>query len=308
MKKSLAPDSKSKWENLRQQLFEHREKRKHPHKDDKILTDWNGLMIAALAKASQALNEDKFVEAAKRAADFVLDHLVTPEGRLLHRFRDGEAAIPAYADDYAFFVWGMLELYEATFDIKYLESAMELNQMMIDHFWDEPNGGFFATPDDGEDLLARQKEVYDGATPSANSVSMLNLLRLARMTGKTGYEEKALQIGRAFSGDIAKSPVAYTQLLCALSFALGPSYEVVIAGDYHSDGFTDMLRVLRQKYIPNKIVLVNPATDGAAIHRIAQFVGDLKPVEGKVTAYVCRNFSCSRPTSDPVEMMKLFDS
>ena len=157
-------------ELIRAKLFLAREKRVHPLKDDKILTDWNGLMIAALAKAAQALHEAEYATAATKAADFILEKMQTTEGRLLHRYR-GEAAISANLDDYAFLIWGLLDLYETVFDLKYLKAALELNQVMMLHFWDKDQSGFFLSADDAEALLLRKKEFYDGAIPSGNSIA-----------------------------------------------------------------------------------------------------------------------------------------
>ena len=160
----------------------------HPLKDDKILTDWNGLMIAALAKGAQALGESRYREAAKRAATFILNQMRTPEGRLLHRYRDGQAGLPALVDDYAFLIWGLLELYEATFDAGYVRTALELNRDLLRYYWDDEAGAFYFTAKDAEELLVRRKEAYDGAVPSGNSVAALNLLRLGRITGEADLE------------------------------------------------------------------------------------------------------------------------
>ena len=173
---------KERVEAARQKLFDVRDKRVHPHKDDKILADWNGLMIAALAKGAQVFDEPKYAEVAKRAADFILTDMRRADGRILHRYREGHAAIQANADDYAFLIWGLLELYETIFDVHYLRTALDLNSEMIKYFWDEQDGGFYFTADDAEELIVRQKEIYDGAIPSGNSVAVLNLFRLARIT------------------------------------------------------------------------------------------------------------------------------
>ncbi|MFO8100620.1 MAG: thioredoxin domain-containing protein [Dehalococcoidia bacterium] len=297
------------WENARQKLFAHREKRVHPHRDDKVLTDWNGLMIAALAKAAQAFDEPAYADAAKDAADFILNKMRSPEGRLLHRYRDGEAALSGFAVDYAFLIWGLLELYEATFEVGYLEAALDLNRNLIDHFWDEASGAFFTTPDDGEELFIRQKEIHDGALPSANSVAMLNLLRLGRMTANPELEQKAAQIGRAFSVDVEKVPAAYTQLMCALSFAVGPGSEVVIAGDPDSSDTKTMLTELRSHFAPNKVVLFNPTDEKSPkIHELSQFTKDQVSIDGKATAYVCKDYNCQLPTADPARMLEILDS
>jgi len=295
-------------DRARRKLFERREQRVHPHKDDKILTDWNGLMIAALAKAAQAFGEPRYAEAAKRAADFILRDLRTADGRLLHRYRDGEAMLSGFSDDYAFLIWGLIDLYEATFEMSYLKAALELNTSLIDHFWDAANGGFYSTPNDGESLLIREKAVYDGAVPSGNSAAMMNLLRLGRMAANHGLEEKAAQIGKAFSAEVSKTPVAYAQLMCALSFAVGPTYEVVIAGDSRGEDTEAMLRALRVHFIPNKVVLLNPIeAQSPPIHKLAAFTQNQPSIEGRATAYVCMNCNCQLPTTDPAKMIELLD-
>ncbi|MDD2498681.1 MAG: thioredoxin domain-containing protein, partial [Desulfitobacteriaceae bacterium] len=215
----------------RQALFEAREKRIHPFKDDKILTAWNGLMIAAMALAARVFNEPTYRQAAENAAQFILKKLRRNNGRLLARYREGEAQHLGYVDDYAFLTWGLIELYQASFQPKYLKEALTLSQNFVDHFWDEENGGFFLYGNDSEQLLVRPKEVYDGATPSGNSVSALNFFRLARLTGETKWEETAQQILETFGGAVKQSPAGYTHLLMALQFVEGSSQEIVLTGD-----------------------------------------------------------------------------
>lgn len=293
-------------ELARQKLFAVREKRIHPGKDDKILVDWNGLMIAALAKGAQAFNEPKYLEAAMRAADFIQRSLRTSDGRLLHRYRDGQANIKAHAEDYAFFIWGLLELHEATFQINYLRTALDLNNDLLKHFWDASHGGFYFSADDGEALLVRSKEIYDGAIPSGNSVAMLNLLRLGRITANTDFEQKAAAIGRTFSGEIKSSPSASTQLMVALDFGIGPSYEVVIAGGSQAEDTKAMLNALRTRFIPNKVVLLKPTDQKEPeITRLAQFTKYQSSRDGKATAYVCLNYACKLPTTDSAKMLEL---
>ncbi|MBI4963384.1 MAG: thioredoxin domain-containing protein [Desulfomonile tiedjei] len=298
----------SRLEKVRQKLFEVRKKRVHPHKDDKILTDWNGLMIAALAKGAQALNRPEYSDAAKKAADFVLSTMRDANGRLLHRYREGEAALPSHVDDYAFFIWGLLELYEATFDVRYLRTALDLNTDFMEHFWDRSIGGFFFTAEDAESLLLRKKEVYDGATPSGNSVAALDLLRLGRITADATLERNAEQIGKAFSGNIQQFPSAYTQMLLATEFFIGPSREVVIAGKPGASDTEDMLRKLRALYLPNKVVVLRPTDETAEeIEAIAAYTHDQHSLDSKATAYVCRNYNCELPTADPKEMVELLE-
>lgn len=290
-------------EGVRRQLFAARDQRIHPHRDDKVLADWNGLMIAALAKAAQVFDEPRYAEAAQRSADFILGAMRRSDGRLLHRYRDGESAIDAYLTDYAFFVWGLIDLYEATFETRYLESALDLNSDMLAHFSDREKGGLFFTPDDGEKLLVRRKEDHDGALPSGSSAAMLNLYRLNRMTGHAGLEEQAESIGRAVARDVNHLPAAYTHLIAAVEFGMGPSHDVVIAGDPHAEDTKGLLRALRAPFVPEKTVLLR--TPSTAIGRIARFTEKLTPVDGKATAYVCRNFSCAMSTTNAEKMLEL---
>jgi len=286
----------------RQRLFAYRERRVRPLKDDKILTDWNGLMAAAFAQAGRVLRDGRYVEAARRAAEFVLGNLIDSRGRLLHAYRYGDARVPGAIDDYAFMVHSLLELYETTFESRYLKHALSLNRTMLEHFWDSTGGGLFFTPDDGEPLLARHKEAYDGAIPSGNSVAMLNLVRLSRITGDTGLEQRASRIGESFANEVGASPSGHTQLMVAVDFALGPSYEVVIAGN--RDNTRNMLRALNSLYAPRKVVILVPDGEEAGeIHDLAPFTRDLVALNNKATAYVCVNQACHSPTTDEAVML-----
>lgn len=299
-------DAEKLIEQARRKLFEAREVRVHPHKDDKILTDWNGLMIAALAKGAKVLDKPQYAQAAGKAADFILETLRGPDGRLLHRYREGEAGLPAHVDDYAFFIWGLLDLYEATFDVTYLKHALDLNKEFIKRFWDAQVGGFYFTAEDSEDLIVRKKEIYDGATPSGNSVASLNLLRLGRIAADPELERKADHIGRAFAGTVRQLPSAYTQLLVAMEFGMGPSWEIVIAGRSDADDTRQMLRQLRRPFLPHTVVLFRPTEDEhPAIGGIAEYTGAQRSIDGKATAYVCRNYNCELPTTDPNKMLEL---
>jgi uncharacterized protein YyaL (SSP411 family) len=298
-------DFSGTFERAREKLLSHRENRIHPYKDDKILTDWNGLMIAAMARTGSVLGVREYVEAAGAAADLVLMQMRHADGRLLHRYRDGEAGIKANLDDYAFMAWGLIELYQADFEVDRLEGALELTDITLKHFWDESGGGFYFTPDDGEELLVRRKEAYDGAVPSGNSVAMLNMLRLARLTANPNLEERASAVSRAFSGSVARSPAGFTQFLSAVDFAAGPAFEVVIAGKADGADTHAMLEALRAAYIPNSVILLRPEGDEGAITEIAEFTRSQTGVDGKATAFVCRNFSCELPTTDPARMLEL---
>ncbi len=295
-------------QSAREKLFTVREKRVHPHKDDKVLTDWNGLMIAALAKGAQAFNDPEYSAAAGRAVDFILKNLRDKNGKLLHRYRDGQSGIRANLTDYAFLVWGLIELYEATFDVNYLKTALELNSELIKNFWDEANGGFYFTSNDVEELIVRQKEINDGAMPSGNSVAMLNLIRLGRITADSELEEKAAKIGEVFSKVIEQYPSAFTQLLVALDFGIGPSYEVVIAGDSKAADTGAMLDALRKQFLPNKVVLFRASENNASdISRFAEYAKNHTSLNGKATAYVCLNYKCQLPTTDVGKMLELLN-
>ena len=298
-------DFKVRLESLREKLFNEREKRIHPYKDDKILTDWNGLMIASMAKGGRVMEEPEYTDAAKKAADFILKDMRTGEGRLLHRYRGGEAGIDGNVDDYTFLIWGLLELYESTFEIKYLRAAIELQNKMSEDFWDEEDWGFYFTSDNAEALIARQKEIYDGAIPSGNSVAILNLLKIGRITGDPDYDKKASELMGAFSNTIAQAPMAYTQFLCGLDFGIGPSYEVVVVGDPEKEDTKAMLRALNKDYSPSKVVLLREPEDDGGITTIAEFTKGQAQLEDKATAYVCLNYVCKLPTTEVDKMLEL---
>ncbi len=303
-KENLEPEAlASRLEDAREKLFQHREKRIHPLKDDKILTAWNGLMIAAFAKGYQAFGDSAYANAAAEAAAFILKYLKRPDGRLLCRYRQGEAAYPAYLDDYAFLVWGLMELYEATFDISWLEEALSLNRDMLDIFWDQENGGLFFTGKGNEELLTRSKEIYDGATPSGNSVAALNLLRLGRMTGNVELERKAEALIQSFSAEIAAYPMGYTQMLHAIDFMIGPTKEIVITGDPKEKTTKEMIRTVQQTYLPNKVMLVySDGREKEPTQKLAPFLKEMKPVDNKPTAYVCEQYACQTPITSLEEL------
>ncbi len=293
------------WRRIREVLFQAREKRVHPLKDDKILTDWNGLMIAALARGARILNDSTYLAAARKAADFVLQQLQDKDHRLRHRFRDGEAAIPGYLNDYAYFIWGLIELYQTAFEPHYLAQAVALTEQTLAHFWDKEQGGFFQSPDDGEALLVRKKEVYDGAIPSGNSVMVNNLLRLSRLTGRSEWEEKAQQVVSSFAGTVKRTPAGYTYLLTALDFAFGPSHEVVIVGNPQSEDTRTLLAGLFKPYLPRKVVLFKPEPDrNEQLEALVPFLKGMTALQGKATAYVCQNFQCQLPTTRLADMYR----
>ena len=296
-------------ENIKKKLFEIREKRINPHKDDKILTDWNGLMIAALAKSSGILKNPEYIEAAKQAVSFILEKLRKSDGRLLHRYREGVSEIEGYLTDYTFFIWGLIELYEATFDIFYLKTALELHKLQLDLFWDNNIGGFYFNANDGEELLFRQKEIYDDAIPSGNSVAMLNLLRLSNITGDHQLEEKADILSRVFAEKIKDMPFAYTHFMIAVDFAIGPTYSLVIAGDSGSEDTNELIHTVLNEYIPNKVFIHRKTEqEFPDIDAYSNFVEFFIKLENRVTAYVCINKTCKPPTSDKEKVLKYLNA
>ena len=285
--------------SAREKLFLKRKERVHPLKDDKILTSWNGLMIAALAKGYRALGDKAYLEAGQKAVKFIFEHLVDDQGRLLRRYRDGEALHPAYLDDYAFLVWGLIELYEADFQPGYLQKALSLTNDMIHLFWDDKDNGFFYTAPDHESLIVRTKEVYDGALPSGNSVAALNLLRLGRMTGDVELERKTGLLLSAFSDQIENHPVAYTQLLQAVDFMIGPSREIVISGSVEQEETRAMIRAIHNTFLPRSIFLLRPESDDTdVLFALSPFLKNMVPMNNQTTAYVCEQYACQEPLTD----------
>jgi hypothetical protein len=294
-------EARDRLEEARRLLLARREQRVRPLRDDKILADWNGLMVAALARAAWALDDPDCLQAANEAADFVLGRMRDGEGRLWHRFRDGEAAIPGYLDDYAFMAWGLIELYEAGFDPARLEQARDLMQHLLDHFWDPESGGFYATAPYHEELLLRSKDTYDGAVPSGNSVALLNLLRLSRLLGEAEYEQRAEALTRALAGDVARMPSAYTQFLVGLEMALQPGQEIVIAGGTEAERRA-LLGVLRERFLPHAVVLVLEEQTAPALTALAPWLADYPAAGQPAAAYVCQGGACQSPVTTPASL------
>ncbi len=279
----------SRLNNIRGVLFEARKKRVAPALDDKVLVDWNGLMIAAFAKAGRVLDEPRYVGAAEKAANFILNALFK-DGVLYHRYIKNETAIEGFLDDYAFLSFALIELYEATFNEKYLLAASELAKTMVGKFWDASKGGFYQTSEVAG--MPRLKQLYDGAIPSGNSGALWVLLWLSRLTDQPVYEEMAEQMTKTFADEIQSTPEAFTFFLSAM-YLIGQSGSVTIVGDKKDDGVKQMLDALRQKYLPNTIVRLK-APDEA-----------YKLLEGKPAAYVCKGKTCMPPVNDAESLFKL---
>jgi uncharacterized protein len=282
-------------------LFRIRETRVHPAKDDKILADWNGMMIAALARASQILSEPKYLDAATKTADFFLKNMKTEEGLLYHRYAKGEKAVSGFLDDYAYLAFGLIELYEANFQEKFLQTALDLTRTMIRQFWDEQKGGFFFTSQNVDEGVPRLKEIYDGAIPSGNSVALLNLLRLSQLANETIFDGYAKKLLRTFAEEVRNQPVAHVFMLVGLEFALGPTYNIVVVGDPAHKDTVEMMEALGKVYLPNLTVkILKPkSSNSTALGAVYE------KIEGKATAYVCRDQTCMPPTNNIDKMMEL---
>jgi hypothetical protein len=293
-------------ESIRQRLFAVRERRVRPGRDDKILTDWNGLMIAALAQAGRAFDEPALTRAAARAADFLLARLRDPSGRLLHRYRDGEASLPGNLDDHAFLAWGLMELHQATFDLGWLQAALDLADQMLARFADAEHGGFFLTDAAGDAGLVpvRPREFHDAALPSGNSAAMLVLSRLARLAARHDLAEQAARLARAPGEAMARFPSGFSMFLCGLDFAMGPGADVVLASPDEAS-LAPFLAALRGRYLPNTLVLKRDQ-DGE-LAALAPHTAGMCPVDGKATAYVCRDGHCEPPTTDVLKMLELLE-
>ncbi|MEL6617016.1 MAG: thioredoxin domain-containing protein, partial [Bacteroidota bacterium] len=271
-------------------LLDARGDRPRPLLDDKVLADWNGLMIASLATAARVLDRDDYAEAASGAAAFVLREMRLDDGRLLHRWRDGEAAVDGYLDDYAFLAWGLIELSQATGEAAHLRTALDLHSRMRDLF-EDPEGGYFLTQADARGLLVRQKALDDGALPSGNAIAALNGIRLAHLTGDAETEAAAHAALRA-DARIRAHPTGHAAHLLAAQVALGPAPEIVIAS---GDGADAMREAIDAVYAPGAWHL----TQSEPLVEIAPFTAHQTARDGRATAYVCERGACQAPTTDP---------
>ncbi|RMG48645.1 MAG: thioredoxin domain-containing protein, partial [Acidobacteria bacterium] len=285
-----------------------RQQRPRPHLDDKILVSWNGLMISAFARAYQVLGEPAYLQAARKAATFILTTLYDSKtGRLLRRYRAGEARFDAHLEDYAFLVMALLDLYEADLDIRWLQQAVQLTERQIRLFYDEKEGGFFDTAP-SDTLLVRTKEGYDGAEPSGNSIATLNLLRLSEMLDRAQWRRMAEKTLTLFGERLQQQPQSLPQMLVALDFYLDTPRQIIIAGKRQGADTRRLLGVIYQRYLPNSVLLL---ADGAAgqeyFSQRIPFFKQVKMIDGKATAYICQNFACQLPTTDPQTVAKLLE-
>ena len=288
----------------KEKLFEVREKRIKPGLDDKILTSWNGLMIRSMAMGYQILGDERYREAAEKSANFVLTQLSQDNGRLLRTHRAGKSHLNAYLEDYAYFIASLIDFYEATFDVRWLKQAERLNQIMIEQFWDDANGGFFFTSKDHESLITRSKSGYDGATPAGASMAVHSLLRLDKLLAQSDLREKAEITLDIYYHQIESAPSGSAQLLCELDFLLSTPKELVIAGQREDKETKAALRTIHSRFIPNKIMaLLDPRAEN--LQETEAFIPLLegkKQINDKTTIYVCENYTCKAPTTDLAEL------
>ena len=290
----------------RAKLYAARQRRVPPALDDKVLTAWNGLMISAMACGAQTLGRGigagRYRESAVRAADFVLTKLRTEGGQLLRTYRDGTAKLNAYLEDYAFLIAGLLDLYELTFESKWLGEARALSGVLARHFWDEQGQGYFFTGDDHEELIARRKEMHDGAIPSGNSVQALNLIRIGLLTGDASCLERAHEIIGLVGQALTRYPSAFANLVSAAAFLHDGGREVAIAGDPDEAAVQSLLKVVREGFYPYTVVALAPAglsgLERTALDTAVPLLKGKEPIDGKPAAYVCKNFACQAPVTD----------
>ena len=289
-----------------EKLLAARAKRVRPHLDDKVLTAWNGLMISALAKGGAILSEPRYSTAATRAAEFTLSRMYESKtGVLLRRYRQQDAAIAGFLDDYALFTQALLDLYETQFDTRYLDVAVKLAGKQSELFEDKAHGGFFSTAAGDASLLMRIKEDYDGAEPSGNSIAVLNLLRLAQMTDRKDLRDSADRALRAFASRIAGIPSGVPQMLVAYEFSLSKPKQIILVGERSTPETQQMLRVLETQFVPNRMLML--VEDGArkTLAAYLPVVETMTRLHGKTTAYVCENYACKLPTADPGKFAEL---
>jgi uncharacterized protein len=296
---------RGKMAELRDKLLAVRNERVRPGLDDKVLAAWNGLMISAFAQTAAIFDNDRYRNAAVDAANFVLHQMSDDDGELLRTHRKGESRLPAYLEDYAYMISALIDVYEATFNLKWLTEADRLARIMLEKFWDDASNSFYFTSDDHANLIVRTRPTYDGATPSGNSMAAIGLLRLSKLLDKAAYYDKAQKLMETNREFLARAPRGFLKMLVAADFYLYSPKEVAIAGPVDSPGTDALLDALFEAFIPNKVVaLLDPnAPDRAELEQAVPLLAGKKEVEGQPAAYVCENFACKAPVTDPAAML-----
>ncbi len=297
-------------DGARKKLMAERERRPHPHLDDKIITAWNGLMISALAKGYQILGDRKYIDAAEHAAEFIAANLYDGQRHTLsRRYRDGDARFAGGLQDYAFHVMGLLDLYEASFNIRWLEQAIALTTKQVELFYDSSAGGFFDVTGEDPTILVKTKEDYDGAEPSGNSVAALNLLRLASITDNKAWHDAGEKTVAAFGARLQRYPETLVQMLVAVDWHLSIPKEVIIAGASDDSDTRSLLKEVHARFLPHMILLM---IDGDPVRKkisaYLPFTEGMKKIDGRATIYICENYACQLPTSDPATAARLLNT
>ncbi|MEW6040222.1 MAG: thioredoxin domain-containing protein, partial [Elusimicrobiota bacterium] len=286
--------------SIKKKLFAYREKRIHPFKDDKILTDWNALTISALAIAGRIFHNTDYIEMAKKSYQFIFDKFFNKNHILLHRYRGKQSDIFGNLDDYAYLIWASIELYQSTFESTYIEKSIKLAEHVIKHFWDEQYDGFYLTPGYAEKLIVRTKEIYDGALPSGNSVMALNLFQLARITANTKYDYYADKLFKTFGETITQSIGSVSYLMISYYYSTGPFHEVIVSAKNYSDEINNIINELNKAFIPNKIVILNTEHNKLPFEYLANY----QTVNDTPLIYVCKNYECNLPVKTVEEALK----
>jgi uncharacterized protein YyaL (SSP411 family) len=291
----------------RQKLFAIRAQRPRPHLDDKIISAWNGLMISAYARGAQVIDEPRYLEIAMRSANFVRTKLYDPSRKILCRsYREGRSNIEGFADDYAFVVQGLLDLYEASFDVEWLRLAIELQHTQDRLFFDEKNGGYFSNSGRDESVFVRLKDDNDGAEPAASSVAALNLLRLSQIYDESKLAERAKKTVNAFAAILSQFPSGMPRMLVAVENSLSKPRQIVIAGKKDSPETKALLKEVHRHFLPNTIVILADANEGQKyLGEKNEAIRAMSLVEGKPAAYVCENFTCKAPVTDVKQLSDL---
>ncbi len=259
-------------------------------------------MVTALSRAGFVFDEDRYLDIAEETSSFILDEMIK-DGDLYHAYIDGVVSVKGGLDDHSFLIWGLLNLYQATFKVEYLKKAIDLTEMMFKNFWDEENGGFFISRKDADELPFNKKEVYDGAYPSGNSIALMNLVLLNQITGEKQYGEKVEKMIEAFSGKVSNNPGQFTMFLTALQSWWANGREIVLVGN--KSEIEDLIDILRERFLPHSVLIVKDEDHKEELPDIVKFTSSMEKIDGKATAYVCENFTCKEPITK-IEKFKEF--
>ncbi|MFW6008059.1 MAG: thioredoxin domain-containing protein [archaeon] len=292
---------------IRSKLLNYRiNQRKHPEKDTKILTDWNSLMVSSLAIGSWILDEAEYLEIAEKNAEFIINNLINDNDKLLHCYIDNEASIEANLNDYSFFIKALIDLYQASFNVKYLKLAIKLTDQMLELFWDKDNGGFyFISENKRDDIFIRNKKIYDGSIPSGNSIALMNLVKLFYITENIEYENRSRKLSQLYMNPVRNNPESYLQFLISYDYLNNPFYNIIIVGKEDDIITRKMFDILKNNYIPNKVLVFKPVEDKIRRDKLLKLlphINEYERIDNKTTAYICRDFYCNPPVTEPEQL------